>query len=324
MPVRRIRFWQHGRAVRQMARAYPLGVDALVDRIHGASFLTRFALQHLLLPLYFSREQGWAVRGERGEMAAIMYLRRQQRRGVRVLHIDDLNVDVHYRGHGLAQRLLQFAEDLAHHEERPFLKLAVTVANAPAVTLYRRHGYQDQHHHYFTYRPLSAALHHPTAADVSLHPLRRPQAWEEQQRFYRLELQASAPAVAELMAIYYPHGAGGVGMPKGGAHRYAIEHRGQPLGYGDASRRGTQWNLRLSLRPDVWNTEIERQAIQRLTIAVTSTSGHNDPTTFGLHVPSAAHFDALCAGPTSLASELGFMERSYERMIMAKVATSAS
>ena len=139
-----------------------------------------------------------------------------------------------------------------------------------------------------------------------------------------MELQASSPAVAELMAVYYPQGAGGVGMPKGGAHRYAIEHCGQPVGYGDASPRGTQWNLRLSLQPDVWNTEIERQAIQRLTSAVTSTSGHDDPTTFGLHVPSAAHFDALCAGPTSLASELGFMERSYERMIMTKVATSAS
>jgi GNAT superfamily N-acetyltransferase len=324
LPVRRIRFWQHGRAVRQMTRAYSPGVDALVDRIRSADVLSRFALQHLLLPVYFAREQGWAVHGERGEMAAIMYLRREHRRGLRVLHIDDISVAARYRGRGLAQRLLRLADEMARHEQRPFLKLAVTVANTPAVILYRRLGYQDQHHRYFAYLPSTIAERSATAPDVSLRPLRPRQAWEEQQRFYRMELRASAPAVAELMAVYYPRGAGGVGVPRVGAHRSAIEHRGQPIGYGDAFRRGAQWNLRLSLGPDVWGSEIERQAIQRLTSAVTNSIGHDDSTTFGLHVPSAAHFDAVCAGPTSLASELGLVERSYERMIMAKVVDSTS
>jgi hypothetical protein len=76
----------------------------------------------------------------------------------------------------------------------------------------------------------------------------------------------------------------------------------------------------------VWSTDIERQAIQRLTSAVLSASGEghqDDTTTFALHVPSAAHFDALCAGSPSLASELGFVEQSFERMIMAKVVASA-
>lgn len=317
-PIRHIHFWQHGQAVRQMMRAYPRGVDPLVDRILSQGPLARFALQQLLLPLYFAREQGWVIPGERGEMAAIMYLRRQQRRGIRVMHIDDINVDARSRRRGLAQRLLQLAEELARHERRPFLKLAVTVANTPAVTLYRRLGYQDQHHHYFTYRAATAMAPFPTAPGVSLRPLRRRPAEAEYQRYYRMEMQERAPAVTELMMVYYPEGAQGAG-----ARHYAIESGGQPVGYADAVRRGSQWQLLLSLRPDLWGSEIERQAIQRLTSAVASASGQGDATSFKLHVPSAAHFDALCAGSSSLASELGLVEQSYERMIMVKVVASA-
>jgi hypothetical protein len=65
-----------------------------------------------------------------------MYLRREGRQGIRVLHVDDLNVDPGSRGRGLAQQLLALAGDLARRERRPFLKLAVTVANTPAATLY--------------------------------------------------------------------------------------------------------------------------------------------------------------------------------------------
>jgi hypothetical protein len=58
MPVRRIRFWQHERAVRQMACAYSPGIGALVDRIESTAVLMRFTFHHLLLPLYFAREEG--------------------------------------------------------------------------------------------------------------------------------------------------------------------------------------------------------------------------------------------------------------------------
>jgi hypothetical protein len=257
-------------------------------------------------------------------MAAIMYLRCEHRQGIRILHIDDLNVDADYRGHGLAQRLLQLADELAHDERRPFLKLAVTVANTPAVTLYRRLGYQEQHHRYFTYEPSTAALRTAITTDVILRRLQPRRAWEEYQRFCQMELQVSVPAVAELMTVYYPRGTGGVGMPKVGAHCYTIEHGGESLGYGDAFRQGPQWHVRLSLRPDMWSTETERQAIQQLASAVTGAHGPYNPATFELHVPSAAHFDALCAGQPSLASQLGLAERNCERMIMAKVVAGVS
>ncbi len=312
--VQRIRIWQHGCAVRQMVRAYPPGTDTLVDQIRSAGFLTRFLAQRILLPLYFAREQGWVIRGGRGEMAAIMYLRRNIRHGIPVMHIDDINVDARYRGHGFAQRLMHLAEELAQREQRPFLKLAVTVANTPAVTLYRRLGYQEQHHRYFTYAPSSAAIRPPSSTDITLRPIGGRPATEANQRFYRMEMRASAPAVADMMVAYYPRGAGGVGVPKAGERRFAIEQNGQQIGYADAYRWRGQWNLRLSLRPEVWGTESERQAIQLLSVAIGNTNG----SAIALHVPSAAHFDALCAGPDALARELGLVEQSYDRMIMIK------
>ena len=48
LPMRRIRFWQHGRAVSQMLLAYAPGTDASVDHIRAAGFLTRLTVQHLL------------------------------------------------------------------------------------------------------------------------------------------------------------------------------------------------------------------------------------------------------------------------------------
>lgn len=321
-PVRHIRFWQHGRAVRQMLRAYPPGTDALVDQIRSGSPLARFAFQHVLAPLYFAREQGWAVRGERQPLAAIMYLRRDARQGIRVLHIDDVNVDAAYRRRGFARRLMGLAEELARQERYPFLKLAVTVANTPAVTLYRQLGYQEQHHRYFTHPPTDAPL--PVTADVTLRPLRPRAAQAANRRFYRVEMRASAPEVADLMVTYYSRGAGGEGVPMAGERAYAIERDGQEIGYGDAYRKRHEWQLRLSLQPDVWGTALERQVIQRLADTAIGAQGQGSSTAFALHVPSAAHFDALCAGNPSLASELGLVEHSYDRMIMVKVVASGS
>jgi GNAT superfamily N-acetyltransferase len=324
LPVRRIRFWQHRLAVSQMLRAYPPGTDAAVDHIRAAGFLTRFAVQQLLLPLYFAREQGWSIRGTRGAMAAIIYVRRNERQGIRVLHIDDISVDARYRRHGLAQRLMSLAEELAHREQRPFLKLAVTVANTPAVTLYRRLGYQEQHHRFVTYDPAISALRPPESTDLTLRPVGRRQGWKANRQFYHMEMRASDPAVANMQVAYYPRGAGDVGVPRAGTLRYALELRGQQIGYGDAYRRGTRWNLRLSLTPELWGTESDRQAIQLLTNAVTKAGGPDVGSSIALHVPSAAHFDALCAGPNALASELGFSVQHYERMIMVKVVASTA
>jgi GNAT superfamily N-acetyltransferase len=318
LPLRRIRFWQHGRAVSQMVRAYPLGVDALVDRIHALGCFTRFLVQRLLVPLYFAREQGWVIAGERSEMAAIMYLRREQRQGIRVMHVDDINVDARYRQRGLARRLMQFAEELARREERPFLKLAVTVANTPAVRLYRSLGYQEQRSHYFTCTSAQFPPRPPAPDRLALQPLRRRQATATLQRVYEMELMASAPALAPMLATYYP-----LSVMREAGRMYAIEQDGQLIGYGDCYYRAARWNVDLGLRPALWGTAQERQVIHRLMGALEDVR-YAPGSGIALHLPSAAHFNALRAGTQSLAGEMGFVEQRYDRMIMAKVVAQSS
>lgn len=320
LPIRRIRIWQHGRAVSQMLRAYPPGTDALVDRIRGAGFLTRFAFR-ILLPAYFAREQGWVVRGPRGAILAMMYLRRNHRRGVRVMHIDDISVDSRNRHQGLARRLMNLAEILARREKRPFLKLAVTVANTPAVSLYRSLGYREQHHKYFTFDPTSV-LPSATTTDLRLRPLPKGRAWRDLRRFYQIEMLASDPDAAELMVTYYPRGAG-ERVPKTGALRFAIELSGQQVGYADAFHRDAQWNLRLHVRPESWGLDSERQAILQLATAVRKDAQQVETPTLALHVPSARHFEALCVGEHALAQELRFTAHSYDRMIMVKTVSTS-
>lgn len=212
-------------------------------------------VRSLLAPLYFASEQGWVVRSEHGEMAAIMYLRRGARQGIRVLHIDELNVNAHFRGFGLAQRMLAFAEELARAEQRPFLKLAVTVANVPAVTLYRRCGYQEQHHRFFTYVLPSAALHASKPTDILLRRLPRGQAANVFQQFYQQEMMASTPEIAGLLLAYYPQGVNMVGVPISRTRAYVFEQNSKSIGYGDIAQWRGQWILRLSLHP-VWSRSV--------------------------------------------------------------------
>lgn len=317
LPLQRIHFWQHGRAVGRMLQDYPPGADTVVDDIRARSGLGGFVFRHIVVPLYFAREYGWTVRGTRGEMAACIYVRRKDFRGIRVVHIDELNVGARYRHRGLASRLMNRAEELARQEQCSFLTLAVTVANTPAVTLYQRLGYQAQFHRYFTYMPARNGSSQK-ASDVTLRPLGLRAAREANRQYYQLEMQASEPQMADLMVALHPAGAGGDGVPKISDLRYAIEHDRQQIGFGDAYRKEMRWNLRMYLQPQMWGTDLERQAFQLMTTAVINRIGHDSTTPFVLHVPSTAHFNALRAGTHSLASEFGFVAQSYTRTTMVK------
>jgi GNAT superfamily N-acetyltransferase len=320
LPLQRIRFWQHARAVQHMLRAYPPGADALVDRIHAMPFLGRLVVQRLIFPLYFAREEGWAVRGQRGELAAIMYLRRQERQGIRVMHVDEVHVDARYRRQGLAQQLLRLAEELARREQRPFLKLAVTVANTPAITLYQRLGYQAQRSRYFTLVPSSSVTIPPEADTISFCPLTRRQATTALQAIYEVELRASVPLLAPMLTAYYP-----LEVPQGTLRRYAIERDGQQIGYGDIYRRRTRWNLDLGLEPAWWGTQQEWWIIYRLAqLLQQHISSDLQGTPIALHLPSAAHAAALSAGTPAHADELIFTEQRYDRTLMVKAMTSES
>jgi hypothetical protein len=213
---------------------------------------------------------------------------------------------------------MELAEELAIRESRPFLKLAVTVSNTPARTLYRRLGYQDQHYHYFTWTPSATALHRAasSATNLLLRPLRRRQAKDMFRQLCHMELKASVPALAEMLAAYYPHGIGLTSVPRTGTLSFAVLQDGKQIGYADRSRQSSRWNLRLSLHPDWWGTDTERRVISQL--AGTIPQRDQSATEIALYVPSAAHFEAISANPYVVDGEPGLVEQTFDRMIMAK------
>lgn len=316
--VTRIHFWQTGRAMRHLLRAYPPGTDAMVDGIRASGFLKRFAFLRLYMPFYFAREQGWMVRDERGHMAAIMYLRRDDRDGIRVLHVDEISVDASHRGRGYAHRLMSRAEEIARAERFPFLKLAVTVANTPAVTLYRQLGYQEMPHHYLTYQPATVLPPSQDAPDLHLRPLDQRQATEVMRRVGEMELNASMPAFAPMLLAHYP-----LKVPAAPQRLYALDSGDQLVGYAMIDSREGRWCLRVGLQPALWGSEREGQLIQHVTHVLThQLSSYVPGSPVTLYVPSDAHVEALGAGPESLATRLGLVTKSYDRMVMAKVAAT--
>jgi hypothetical protein len=212
---------------------------------------------------------------------------------------------------------MELAQELAIRESRPFLKLAVTVSNIPARTLYRRLGYQDQHLHYFTWTPSSTALHAvaSSATNLTLRPLRQRQAEHVFQLLRQMELKASVPTLADMLAAYYPHGIGLTSVPRTSTQSFEVQQDGTQIGYGDVSRKDARWNLRLSLHPDWWGTDTERRVILQLAGTIPQ---DQLPTEIALYVPSAAHFDAISANPSVVAGEPGLVEQSFDRTIMIK------
>jgi hypothetical protein len=212
---------------------------------------------------------------------------------------------------------MELAQELAIRESRLFLKLAVTVSNTPARTLYRRLGYQDQHFHYFTWAPSSTALHAvaSSATNLTLRRLRQRRAEQVFQQLRQMELKASIPTLADMLAVYYPHGIGLTGVPRTSAQSFEVLQDGTQIGYGDVSRKDARWNLRLSLHPDWWGTATERQVI--LQLAGTIPPDQPVPE-IALYVPSAAHFDAISANTSVVVGEPGLVEQSFDRMLMVK------
>lgn len=317
LPIRRIRLWQHWRAVGVSWRNYPPGTDVLLDSMRAVGPFRRLTLRYVTLPLYFAREEGWAVRGPRGVMAAVIYLRRRDTAGVHVLHIDDVVVDARFRRQGLAQRLLARAEEIARREHRPYLTLAVTVTNTPAVTLYRRAGFQELPLAYFEAERLDRDTPPGVAAAIdgadalAVRPLDLGEAASVRDRVYRAELAVSNPDVVDMVATYY------VPRLDNTAWRYAITQDGREIGYGDAVRGPTRWMVRYGLLPDLWGGPVDA-AVLRLLLALAHEAGAAGANVFAM---TTGHLAALTAGAPSLASAFGLVEHADGQMLMYKVLT---
>ena len=317
-PIEPIRFFGNWDSARHMYRNYPLGVDAVFDRFQRADALGRIYNQTVYLPLYFGfTGQGWTIRDSQGEMAAILYLRRHDKRGVRILHVDDIEVAEAYRRRGLAQKLLAFAEQTARTEQRPFLTLAVTVANTPAANLYRRLGYQDQHHRFFVptvgwFNRNAPGFVAENAAHITVAALDRRTADKNRDTIYRAEVERSNPTFAPVLIAHYPPTPPRTLFKIGGDTEYfGLRYDGRAVGHVDIFRNYDSARVRVGLLPDLWASEMECAAT-RATLDYLRRSGIRD---FTYTVLSIGHHSAI---RESLAPDFGLCETTAERMLMIK------
>jgi ribosomal protein S18 acetylase RimI-like enzyme len=313
--LRPIRGLGHWRAVRQMLSDYPPGTDDLMDMMRGMRFPLGPVARNVAAPLYFARERGWVLRGARGETAAIIYLRAEARDGVGVVHVDDINVNARYRRQGLAQRLLAFADEEARRKGYRYVKLAVQVRNTPAVTLYRRLGYQEQHHRFFAADATTLASRGAaTSGAAELLPLARADVRVRMRSILRAEREADAPDTAPVMNAYYVPP-----ITRGALWTEAIRHDGQDAGFWTARRVGKCVLVLLGLLPALWSSAVERDVLSALAQAAGKLAG----SALRLLVMSGAHHRALCAGAAPLAQAFGLADAEDERMIMVKVLPAA-
>ncbi|MCA9563521.1 MAG: GNAT family N-acetyltransferase, partial [Myxococcales bacterium] len=61
------------------------------------------------------------------------------------LHLLDIVVDQNYRRRGLGTGFMRYLEEICDARQLTYLTLEVRETNTPAVSLYKRHGYQVIH-----------------------------------------------------------------------------------------------------------------------------------------------------------------------------------
>jgi hypothetical protein len=249
-------------------------------------------------------------------MAAIMYLRDERYGGVGVIHVDDINVRAEYRGQGLARRLLALADDVARRKGYRFVTLEVQAGNTPALSLYRKLGYQEQHYRYFAAdaealaaqagRPPDA----PAAGETRIRALARSRAIELSRRIFRAEREVDSPDTAPVMATYYAPR-----LVRRPLWSEALAHNSTDVGYWFARRDKQGIVVVLGLAPELWGGDAERGVLRVLA----ARAGRYKGSQLRLWLMSGAHHRALTQGSAPLAEAFGLADTSDKRMIMVKV-----
>lgn len=123
----------------RVRRAVPADVPRLVE-LENAAFATDRLSPRSLRTLIARPSASVLVAESAGRLVGtLVILYRRTTRGARLY---SLSVDAGMRGAGIGGRLLAAAEDDAANRGAGAMRLEVRSDNAPAIALYRRHGYR--------------------------------------------------------------------------------------------------------------------------------------------------------------------------------------
>lgn len=303
--LRLLRLPEHWQAVGHMYRNYP-GVDSNFDQMLGT--LRKPFLRWLGMPLYFwLMNEGWGLWLYEGkktpQLAGQLYLQYRKM----VAHINDIEVNKAFQGRKFSYKLLELAEKQARLHRKKYLTLAVTLSNSRAVGLYRKTGFQDQHHHYFYLsRPWWSEPAGEAPGEVRLVPLKRAAAQRNLTRFFRLETREGEPLAAPVWEALYPPE-----LPhRGEGFSFALYFGDKtvPQGHVDFFDWTGRGRWRIYLDPALWATPLEKLLFMAL---LHQSRGYSQ---LSLMVGSTPHHQAA----RSFTRGLGLVERDTERMLMIK------
>ncbi|MEI7554070.1 GNAT family N-acetyltransferase [Candidatus Chlorohelix sp.] len=305
--ITRLSFWEHWVTVGLMYRNYR-DSDPVFERIMGTGWRKPFS-RFLRGPLYYwLLNRGYGLRVGK-KLAGQIYLQHRKF----LTHVNDLEINVNFRGNHYSYLLMDFAEQEARKHGYRFLTLGVTNSNIRAINLYHKLNYLDQHHrHFFLSRPYyrlpSNITPIPNAiGNISMRPMRRREAAKSLKRFFEIEQRASNPETARVWGKYYrprlPNTA------KGYSFSITFANSSTPVAHADFfdwGVRGGRW--RLYLNPELWGAS-EEKALLEILLHHTRSYSH-----LWLSFGSALHHQM--AEP--LTHNLGMVEHDGERMLMVK------
>ncbi|NWJ47942.1 MAG: GNAT family N-acetyltransferase [Chloroflexi bacterium] len=308
LKITRLSFWEHWITVGLMYRNYR-DSDPVFERIMGTGWRKPFS-RFVRGPLYYwLLNRGYGLRAGK-KLAGQLYLQHRKF----LTHVNDLEINVGFRGNHYGYLLMDFAEQEARKRGYRFLTLGVTNSNIRAINLYRKLNYLDQHHeHFFLSRPHyrlppDITPPPPGIGKISMRPMRRREAAKSLKHFFEIEQRASNPETARVWEKYYrpllPDTA------KGYSFSITIAGSTTPVAHADFfdwGARGGRW--RFFLKPELWGTSEEKALLENL---IHHTRSY---TQLWLSFGSALHHRRA----ETLARNLGMVERDGERMLMVKL-----
>lgn len=236
----------------RMALSYHKG-DPKSQEILSSSL--KSCLYKLLGPLYVRLTLASFKVAVQGRIAGYVLTKKRDHS----LHIWDLVVDPEFRGKGIGESLMKFAEKRAEKRHR-YVTLAVMEDNVPAMRLYEKLGYEN-----LQFSPVCYQLEVPEEPETgSSFVVLEPVSGEavihgRSEHFYNVLRAVIGSSKNEIVKLLYP-------MPskvRREAECFTILETGREVGYTSIKHKKNLASIFLLISPSIWSTDAENEAIMK-------------------------------------------------------------
>jgi len=213
-------------------------------------------LYKLLGPLYVRSTLTSLKVAVQGKIAGYILIKRRDHS----LHVWDLVVDPEFRGQGIGESLMKFAEKHAENRHR-YVTLAVMEDNLPAMRLYRKLGYENLQFSPVCYHLKVDKETERSSKLVDLEPISGEASIRSRSKHFSNILSAViGPGKCETIQLLYP-------LPSKVRRKteyFTISESGREVGHVSIKHRKELASIFLFIDPSIWSTNTEKEAIMKV------------------------------------------------------------